>query len=137
MRLLLFFAAVLSFSFSLQAQSTSEGDSILVPDTTIYTIVEKSPEFPGGNEKMFEFLGSEIQYPKKALRKKKEGRVYVGFVVERNGELSKIKVIRDLVGYGCGEEAIRVIKLMPKWIPGYHRNEAKRVQVNIPIIFKL
>ena len=74
--------------------------------------------------------------PQLAKDNKIEGKVYVTFVVEKDGSISGVKVLRD-IGYGCGAEAIRVVMKMPKWNPGKHRGKPVRVQYNLPIVFKL
>lgn len=75
--------------------------------------VEKQPEFPGGTDSMFAFIQRNIRYPEEAKRSGIEGRVFVTFVVEKDGQVSDAKILRD-IGGGCGEEAIRVVNIMPK-----------------------
>ena len=100
--------------------------------------VEKQPEFPGGTDSMFAFIQRNIRYPEEAKRAGIEGRVFVTFVVEKDGQVSDAKILRD-IGGGCGEEAIRVVNIMPKWLPGSLRigGEPARMQFNLPIMFKL
>ena len=100
--------------------------------------VEKQPEFPGGTDSMFAFIQRNIRYPEEAKRSGIEGRVFVTFVVEKDGQVSDAKILRD-IGGGCGEEAIRVVNIMPKWLPGSLRigGEPARMQFNLPIMFKL
>lgn len=102
----------------------------------IFNVVETMPEFPGGEQALREFLAANLVYPQEAKEKKIEGRVFVTFVVEADGSISNIKVLRD-IGGGCGDEAVRVIKLMPKWKPGAQRGKAVRTQFNLPIKFTL
>jgi len=107
-----------------------------VIDDNIFDIVEQQPEFPGGLASLRKYLGKNIEYPKLAADAGIQGKVYVGFVVERDGSVSGVKVRRG-IGGGCDEEAMRVVKSMPKWKPGKQRNKAVRVRYNLPIVFKL
>ena len=102
----------------------------------VYTIVEQMPEFPGGNEKMVEFISSNTQYPQEAKEKGVQGRVLVNFVVDTDGSITDVKVMRG-IGSGCDEEAVRVVKSMPKWQPGRQRGEAVKVAFTLPFTFKL
>jgi len=102
----------------------------------IFTIVEKMPEFPGGTEKLFRYLGKNIEYPPMAKDAGIKGKVYVTFVVDKDGSITDVKVLRG-IGGGCDEEAIRVVKGMPKWSPGKQRGKSVRVQYNLPINFIL
>lgn len=94
----------------------------------IYTAVEVRPEFPGGIAKFYEFVGKNYRAPEEDIK----GKVIVQFVVERDGSLTDIKVLRDL-GYGTGAEAIRVVKKSPKWKPGIQNGRPVRVLYNLPI----
>ena len=102
----------------------------------VYTIVEQMPEFPGGNEKIVEFISSNTQYPQEAKEKGVQGRVLVNFVVDTDGSITDVKVMRG-IGSGCDEEAVRVVKSMPKWQPGRQRGEAVKVAFTLPFTFKL
>ena len=102
----------------------------------VYTIVEQMPEFPGGNEKLMEFISSNIQYPQEAKEKGVQGRVHVNFVVDTDGCIGDVKVLRG-IGGGCDEEAVRVVKSMPQWQPGKQRGKAVKVAYTIPFDFKL
>ena len=98
------------------------------------TIVEIMPEFPGGEEARVKFLQENLQYPKEAREAGIEGRVVVGFVVEPDGRLTNFTVVRGVIPI-LDEEALRVIKLMPNWIPGKQRGKQVRVLFQVPIIF--
>ena len=102
----------------------------------VYHIVEEMPEFPDGEKALMQFVADHIKYPEEAKKAGAYGRVFVGSVVEPDGSLSGFKVLRG-IGYGCDEEAVRVVKSLPKWKPGMHRGEAVRVSYQIPIVFKL
>lgn len=101
----------------------------------IFTVVESEPEFPGGMDSLFAFVQRNIRYPEAAWNQKIEGKVYVTFTVETDGSITNIKVLRD-IGGGCGQEAVRVVSMMPKWKPGTQRGKPVRVQFNLPIVFK-
>ena len=82
------------------------------------------------------YLVENLNYPEKAKAKKITGKVYVSFVVEKDGSISNVKVLRD-IGYGCGEEAVRVVKAMPRWKPGMQRGKNVRVQYTLPLNFQI
>lgn len=105
-------------------------------ETTIFTVVENDPEFPGGMEALYKYLRDNIKYPQLARDNNITGRVYVTFVVERDGSIANPRVLKD-IGGGCGAEAVRVVKSMPKWTPGKQRGKAVRVQFNLPVSFNL
>lgn len=85
---------------------------------------------------MQEFIGTNLTYPRYAKENGMEGRVVVTFVVETDGSISDIKLVKD-PGYGMGDEVVRVIKLMPRWKPGMHNGKAVRVKFVIPINFDI
>ncbi|MBR6844679.1 MAG: energy transducer TonB [Bacteroidales bacterium] len=105
-------------------------------DVQIFTVVENDPEFPGGMEALYKYLRENIKYPQLARDNNITGKVYVTFVVERDGSIANPRVLKD-IGGGCGAEAIRVVKSMPKWTPGKQRGKAVRVQFNLPVSFNL
>ncbi len=128
-KLILLVAVAIFCGTSAMAQSVVEDDEIFV-------VVENSPEFPGGNDSLYAYIGRNIKYPEAAKKEKIQGRVFVTFVIEKDGQVSSAKILRD-IGGGCGEEAIRVVKNMPKWKPGTQRGNPVRVQFNLPIMFQL
>ena len=107
-----------------------------VVEAEIFTIVEEMPDFPGGVAKLQEYLIKNIKYPQMARESGIQGRVFVNFVVEPDGHVSNVNVMRSLGG-GCDEEAIRVVKAMPKWKPGKQRGKPVRVSYILPVNFKL
>ncbi|MBR5911171.1 MAG: M56 family metallopeptidase [Bacteroidales bacterium] len=109
--------------------ATSEED-------TVFQIVSEMPEFPGGVEAMMNYIAENVKYPEKAKEKGISGRVFVGFIVEKDGSVTSAKVLRG-IGGDCDEEAARVISSMPKWKPGKQKGEPVRVSYQIPINFKL
>ena len=102
----------------------------------VFTIVESMPQFPGGMPAFLAFLGKNIKYPRKAAQLGVEGRVFVEFIVNKDGTLTDLKVVKG-IGSGCDEEAIRVLSKAPKWAPGKQRGKAVRVKMVVPIFFKL
>lgn len=107
-----------------------------VVEQEIFQIVEEMPSFPGGEGKLLEYVAKNIKYPQIARETGIQGRVFVGFVVEPDGSVSNVKILRG-IGGGCDEEAMRVIKSLPKWKPGKQRGKAVRVSYQIPVMFKL
>ncbi len=107
-----------------------------IGEEVIFQVVEDNPEFPGGMGELYKFLGQNTKYPPIAKESGIQGRVFVNFVVEKDGSISNVKVLRG-IGGGCDEEAIRVVKSMPRWKPGKQRGKAVRVSFNLPIKFTL
>jgi protein TonB len=107
-----------------------------VVEMEIFTVVEQMPEFPGGAGAMMKYLAENIQYPQMAREVGVQGTVFITFVVEPNGNITGVRVLRG-IGSGCDEEAIRVVKSMPSWTPGKQRNRPVRVQFNLPVRFIL
>lgn len=102
------------------------------PKSDIYTMVEKRPEFPGGIQAFYDFIGKNYKTPDvKGLN----GKIFIQFVIEKDGSLTDIKSLRD-IGHGTGEEGIRVLKLSPKWIPGEQSGKKVRVQYSLPIAIR-
>lgn len=102
----------------------------------VFTVVEKMPSFPGGEEKLYEYLGKNIKYPQMAKEAGVKGRVYVQFVVEKDGSITDVNVARG-IGSGCDKEAIRVVESMPKWEPGEQRGKKVRVKYTLPVVYQL
>mgnify|MGYP000013415708 CR=1 FL=1 len=114
----------------LSVEPVGNGD-VVEEDNSIYNTagIEVKPDFPGGIEKFYKFVGKNYQVPEEEGLK---GKVFVSFVVEKDGSLTDIKVIRD-IGYGTGKEAIRVLKSCPKWNPGEQNGKEVRVLYSLPI----
>ena len=102
----------------------------------VYQIVEEMPCFPGGDQKLMEYIANNINYPQEARDKGIEGRVFIGMVIEKDGSVSKVNILRG-IGGGCDEEAERVISSMPKWMPGKVGGEPVPVSYMLPVNFKL
>jgi periplasmic protein TonB len=108
----------------------------VVVEQEIFTIVEEQPSFPGGEAALMEYLGKNITYPPMARESGIQGTVFVTFVVEPDGNVTNVRTLRG-IGGGCDEEAIRVVRNMPRWVPGKQRGKPVRVQFNLPIRFVL
>jgi len=105
-------------------------------EAQIFMVVESMPEYPGGESALYSYLAENIKYPQMAKESGIQGRVFVTFVVERDGRVTDVRVLRG-IGGGCDEEAIRVVEGMPKWAPGKQRGKSVRVQYNLPVKFTL
>lgn len=136
----------LFFDLRKKSVTLEENEYKIIPKSTInikdddydeeFTVVEEKPLFPGGEDAKSKFFMNNLHYPDSAVKNMIEGKVFVSFVVEKDGSLSNVKVIRG-IGGGCDEEAIRVIKMMPKWKPGRQKGVPVRVQMIAPILFML
>lgn len=100
----------------------------------VFVQVDEGPEFPGGAEAMQKFIEDNLRYPQLAAANGISGKVYVTFVVDTDGTVQNPRLLRD-IGGGCGAEAIRVVKTMPKWKPGKQNGKPVRVQYNLPVVF--
>ncbi len=135
----LLICSLLWLSRPLSAQSVVIHDLLLrKPSITQqeYTIVDKQPSFPGGVNALQHYIGRNQIYPDAARKANISGRVYVSFSVNPNGGLQHVSLLKG-IGMGCDEEAIRLVKRMPKWIPGRLDGKAVRVKYNLPIAFSL
>ncbi len=126
-KLLLLVFAILSYSSFSQTEPKEE---------EVFIVVEQMPEYPGGTEARNKFISDSLIYPPQAIDKGVEGRVYVHFVIEKDGSISNVEVLRG-IGSGCDEEAVRVVSLFPKWNPGIQKGKEVGVSYNLPIQFKL
>jgi len=120
-------------------QDIGDLNNAIVEEDTItppYNVVEQMPEFPGGESALQRFLMANVKYPSIAAENGVQGKVYVNFVVDRVGAISNVKVVRG-VDPAVDKEAVRVVKSMPKWIPGRQNGEAVRVSFTVPINFVL
>ena len=135
------------------AEKTQEGDPNAKPDLSglegngnaavedvvedkVFTFVEQQPQFPGGDAAMLKYLGENIRYPSVAQRNGLEGLVVLQFVVDQNGGISDIVVVKKLGG-GTDEEAMRVVKSMPKWSPGKQNGRPVKVRYTLPVRFTI
>ncbi|MDD6803408.1 MAG: TonB family protein [Prevotellaceae bacterium] len=105
-------------------------------ETKVFDVVEVMPSFPGGQAALFEWLSKNIKYPVVAEENGVQGRVIVTFVVERNGSITDVQVVKS-VDPSLDKEAVRVVKAMPHWIPGKQNGSAVRVKFTVPVTFRL
>ncbi|NDW11103.1 energy transducer TonB [Dysgonomonas sp. 520] len=115
-------------------QVTGTGDA--KPKEQIFKVVEQMPEYPGGQSELFKYLSSNIKYPTIAAENGIEGRVIITFVVGKDGSITSVKVARSL-DPSCDKEAVRVVKSMPKWVPGRQNGQNVTVEYTLPVTFKL
>jgi periplasmic protein TonB len=102
----------------------------------VFTVVETEPVYPGGQEALMSFIKDNLVYPKEAKEKGVEGTVFASFIIEKDGSVSSLKIIKS-VGSGCDEEVLRVLNLMKKWKPGQQNGKKVRVQFNLPVKFSM
>ena len=102
----------------------------------IFLVVEETAAPPGGMQAFYEFVGKKMKYPAQARRMGIEGKVFVEFVINRDGSIVDVKAIKG-IGAGCDEEAVRVVQSSPKWSPGKQRGKPVRQRMVLPITFKL
>lgn len=105
-------------------------------DEEVFVVVEEQAEFPGGLDSMYAYIQKNLKYPEKAKAEGIEGRVFVQFVIEKDGSISNI-LIKRAIGGGCEEAAVEMIKNMPKWKPGKQKGKPVRFQFTLPIKFEL
>ena len=120
----------------LTVNTTAVAQNKKAANDKVYEKAEVMPEFPGGEQAMMDFVAKNVKYPKEAMEKEISGRVLVSFVVEKDGSINETEVVKG-IGGGCDEEAVRVVKAMPKWKPGKEKGKAVRVSFMLPIVFKL
>ena len=123
-----------------QTDIAQQPDTMLVEqdEEELLGVIEETPEFPGGIVKLAEYIYNNIKYPQEAIDAGIEGRVFLSFMVEEDGSITEVKVMKGL-GYGCDEEAVRVVSNMPKWKPGKNWRDGKptRFAYTLPVKFML
>ncbi|WP_435353971.1 TonB family protein [Emticicia sp. SJ17W-69] len=105
-------------------------------DNAPFLTVEMKPSFVGGDKEMYKFLSQNLKYPSAAQRANIQGKVFLKFIVEKDGSITGVETMKG-IGFGCDEEAARVVKLMPKWIAGKQNGRNVRVFFTIPVFFRL
>ena len=118
------------------AVNTNESEEKKEVANKVFDVVEQMPSFPGGNDALMKFLQENVKYPVVAQENGVQGRVVVSFVVEKDGSITDVKVVRS-VDPSLDKEAARVVKSMPRWIPGKQNGAAVRVKYNVPVSFRL
>jgi len=123
--------------FTILTANAQKSDTLkrFAADTLVFESVEQEPEFPGGMAAFYKFLEKNSRYPKQALFNKEQGRVIIQMVVEKDGTLTQIAVVRS-VSPSLDQEAIRIIKLCPPWKAGMQNGRDVRVKYTVPITFK-
>ncbi len=114
-----------------------EIEEVEEPEETIFMVVETMPEFPGGQAELFKYLSQNVKYPVIAQENGIQGRVICQFVVNRDGSIVDVEVVRSGGDASLDKEAVRVIKSMPKWKPGKQRGKPVRVKYTVPVNFRL
>lgn len=135
---LLLSAGLSTVGFSAWSAESASSVSAVAPatDTHPYTEVEIRPKFPGGDAALAKYLATHVMYPAQAAEDGAQGKVVVSFVVGKDGSISKVKVIRSKHP-ALDREAVRVVKAMPKWIPGKMNGKLVNVVYNLPVTFTL
>ena len=103
---------------------------------TVFDVVEQMPEYPGGQAALIEYISNNVKYPDDAAKNKVEGKVFVTFVVDTDGKITDVSLLRKVFP-SLDAEAIRVISGMPNWIPGKQKGQVVRVKYTVPIMFRL
>lgn len=134
------FIALLSFGFmaNAMAQHFDEGEEVIEQSESdkVFEVVEKMPSFPGGPGAMYDFMAKNIKYPEVAVECVIQGSVIVTFIVKKDGSLSDVRVAKS-VDPSLDKEAVRIIKSMPKWIPGIEKGQYVNVKFTLPVTFRL
>ena len=120
---------------SAQTEDNGKRSSINRGDE-VFVVVEQNPEFPGGEEARLKFLRKHINYPRIAKEKGIQGIVVVGFIIEKDGSITNVIIVRGK-DPSLDEEALRIVKLMPKWKPAMQKGKPVRCTLTMPITFKL
>lgn len=110
--------------------------NLLANDTVVYKSADVPPAFKGGDAELNRYLSRNIKYPKEARDNNIKGRVTIGFIVEKDGTLTNVKLVRG-IGGGCDEEAVRAMSVSPKWNPGLNSGKPVRVRYSIPVAYAL
>lgn len=126
----------MTIPISFKIKDNTQSNKKLNTDEEVKIMAEKMPEFPGGTKEFIKYLAANLKYPRKARESGIEGRVFIEFIVEKNGALSNIKVVKGIES-SCDNESVRVLQNSPKWKAGTQKGLPVRVKMSIPIVFKL
>jgi protein TonB len=133
-----FIVAILPLFAMAQTQSKIEVVTSDTAETRIFEQVDEQAEFPGGTPELFKYLANNIHYPEDAVKNNIDGKVYVSFIVTSAGKIEKVAILRNMVNCSaCDQEAIRVIKNMPRWKPAKVNGKPVSSKYHLPISFKL
>lgn len=119
------------------AQETAAYEETIPQNDAVFIKVERMPEFPGGQKALFDFLSKNVHYPRAAEKARAQGRVICQFVVNQDGTIDDVHVVKSGGHLSLDKEAVRVLKLMPKWILGKMGGEPVRVKYTVPVNFRL
>ena len=128
---------VIPVIFKIQTPPAQQPETVNEEDETVFVVIEQMPEFPGGQQAMFKYLSENVKYPVIARENGIQGTCIVQFVVNKDGSIVDVTVVRSGGDPSLDKEAIRVIKTMPKWRPGMHKGKPVRVKYTVPVTFKL
>ena len=132
---LMFLSTAATSAYFNEEVAVVETVEVVQDDDTIFDFVEQQPSFPGGPEALLSFLNENIRFPVEALEQGIQGRVFVQFVVERDGRITNIEVMRGVPELNA--ETVRVVQAMPNWQPARHGGETVRVRFTLPVRFQL
>src|SRR5690606_21170770 len=118
----------------LSETTQTEGKPLMTLDDKVFTVVQLQPEFKGGYDAMVAFFQKNLQYPQSAREAGVEGRVYVSFIVEKDGSITETHVVRGLDA-ACDAEAVRAVQAFPNWVPGKQNGQPVRTKFVLPINF--
>lgn len=121
---------------NISPQTISDKPSTSEMKTEAFVFVEEMPQFPGGQDALFKFIAQNLKYPKDAVEMDIQGKVYVRFIVEADGRVTNVNVVRGIHS-SLDNEAVRVVNSMPEWKPGKQNGKDVRVQFTLPINFSL
>lgn len=124
-------------SLSVFCQTVPSSNDTLSNDEKVYEMfdIQEPPSFPGGEKELVQYVNQNLHYPIEASKKKISGVVALQFIVNTDGSISDVRILKE-IGGGCGEEAKRVVESMPKWIPGKLRGKSVRVLFTLPVRFR-
>lgn len=125
---------LISLLYTLNTQSQTKSQYKSSETEEVFTIVEQMPSFPGGEKELYRFIGLTITYPVEAQVNNESGKIYVSFVVNTDGNLTDIRILRG-ISKSLNNEALRIVSLMPRWIPGTQGGTAVKVRFYLPIRF--
>lgn len=138
MKKIIFGCLLMAFGLLANAQSTSVSSAEAGQSEeadAVYMVVDKMPEFPGGQQDLFNYLTDNVKYPAEAARRGLEGRTICQFVVEKDGSITDVKVVKSSGSSLLDKEALRVLRRMPNWIPGTMKGKPVRVKYTVPVNF--
>jgi TonB family protein len=128
--------SIVTYIYEKQQSEISSSETNKSDTSPVYVIVEEMPTFSGGEKARISFINNTLTYPVAAKNKMISGTVYISYIIDTNGSVTDAKVLKG-IGGGCDEEALRMVKMMPKWNPGKQNGKPVRVLFNMPVNFML